>query len=248
MITYVKIILVAAVLSRSAPTLAQVDSDWTTTPFVTCMKQACPAYPDGVCSQDIVLNCHNSASGSSKEKRDTADVISSSANSLVLRDGGLTGDANPDCSASSLPKNFMVVTDIRAGAHDWCQTMKTDLLTKGVGYISQNLSTAVTKTADELHGNKAVLLSLVLSAYPPGLAAFKTLQATDTILTDGCTDALTKLATKGSGCTKDLNWYNAGSAKGETSTGALPGTINIAKNAVDWMFLTAEYLKPSAIA
>ena len=123
--------------------------------------------------------------------------------------------------------------------------MKTDLLSNGAGMISPVVQDAVIKSANELHGKKAVMLSLSLTAFPPALAAFKTVQGIDLLVSKACTDALVTLATKGSGCTAELGWYNAGKAKHETSTGALPGSINVANNAVDWFILAAEYMKPN---
>lgn len=240
--------MVAAIFSQTAPVLAQVDSSWTTTPFVMCMQRACPAYPNGICQQIVVLDCHNKAKGG-KVKRTTIDMVSSAEGSLEVRDLPVfTTDPDPACDQTSLPKNFLVVTEVRAGAQAWCQTMKTDLLAKGVGYISQDLATAVTKTGNELHGKKKLLLSLVLSAYPPALTAFQTLKGADTAVVSACTAALVALATKETGCTADLKWYNAGKVRGETSTGAIPGTVSIANAGVDWMFLTAQYLKSSADA
>ena len=248
MVTYACIMMVVVIFSQTASVLAQVDSSGTTTPFVTCMQQACPAYPNGICQQTDVLNRHNKAKGS-KAKRTTTDMVPSAEGSLEARDLPVfTTDPDPKCDPTTLPKNVFVVTDVRAGAQAWCQTMKTDVPAKAAGYISQNLSTAVTKSANELHSNKAVMLSLVLSAYPLALTAFQTPQGADTAVVSAFTAALVALATKGTGCTADLDWYNAGKAHGETSTGAIPGTINIANVGVDWMFLPAQYLKPGADA
>lgn len=249
MVAYTHAIFATAILCQATSVLGQSDATWTTTPFVACMQNACPAFPNGICSHDIVLNCHNQTQGKSgpKKKRTTLGKAASAKGSLEARQGPLsfTTDANPECDQDTLPKNFVIVSDLRADANHYCQTMKTDLLAKGAGYISQNLSTAVTKSANELHGNKAVLLSLVLTAYPPALAAFTTLQNADTAVIDACTSALVALNTKGQGCTTDINWYNAGKAHGETSTGARPGNIGIANQAVDWMNLAVNYLNPN---
>ncbi len=74
------------------------------------------------------------------------------------------------------------------------------------------LAKAVTKMGDELHGDKEVMMSLMLRAYPPPLAVLKTNQGLDTVVVQFCTAALTALATTGEGCTLDINVYNAGKA------------------------------------
>ena len=89
------------------------------------------------------------------------------------------------------------------------------------------------------------MLSLVLSAVAPeAVAALKGVQATDTAVVDVCTQAVVMIATKGQGCTKDIRWYNAGKAHEETSTGALPGSIDMVKGADDWLSLAINFLAP----
>ena len=249
MVAYTRTMLLAAVLFSASPISASpvpdanlivrddVESDWTDSAFVTCMKKTYPNFPNGVKDPNAILNCKPS------HKRS----LPVSATDLNTRDlPGLTL-ADPDCDDGAnglLPKNFMIVTDIRAGAQGWCNSMKNDLITQGIGAIDQTFNNAVTKTANELHGKKGVALSLFFALTPQGRAAIKAGVVADTALMNTCTEAITKLATKGQGCTRDINWYNAGKAKGETSTGARDGGIDISLNIDDFGYLTTDYIKP----
>lgn len=249
MVGYARTALVAALLYQATQVLStpldlaartDVDADWVESHFVKCMKGIYPNFPQGTIKPDDATKCHAQAKG--KAKRSLTDAPSSIQ--LQARGTDLTVTNDPACNSNSLPKNFMIVTDIRSHAQEYCTQMKADLIQSGVGSISPTLANAVTKSANELHGSKSVMLSLVLTAYPPALAAFKTVQGIDTAVTDACAKALTQLATKGQGCTADLNWYNAGKAHGETSTGAIGGSIDIASGPDQWLFLAVDFLKP----
>lgn len=212
-----------------------VESDWTDSTFVTCMKKTYSNFPNGVNDPNAILNCKPS------HKRS----LPVSATDLNTRD--LLALADPDCDDGAdglLPKNFMVVTDIRAGAQGWCNSMKNDLINKGLGIIDQTFNNAVTKTANELHGNKGVALSLFFALTPQGRAAIKAGVVADTTLMNTCTEGIIKLVIKDQGCTRDIKWYNAGKAKGETSTGARGGGIDISFNTGDFGYLNTEYIKP----
>lgn len=255
MVTQKHTMLVAALLLQTSGVFTtaveltrrgNIDSDWTISPFVTCMRGKDPSFPSGNILQQDVIACHDASH--SKDKRTTINMAPDSdveTYALQARQApNLQTVQDPSCSQTTLPKNFMVVSDIRSGAHDWCQQMKGDLLTAGTAKLNPTLQDAVTKSANELHGKKAVMLSLVLTAYPPALKAFQTVQGIDTMAVDACTQALSTLATKDQGCTTEINWYNAGKAKGETSTGARPGQIDIANGGEEWFFLIADYLAP----
>ena len=252
MVGYARAALVAALLYQAAHILAtpvdltaraEVDADWVESNFVKCMKGIYPNFPQGSITPDNAAKCHDQSKGHSK-RSPTASSSDILLQTRGIETRGLTVTNDPACNSQSLPKNFMIVTDIRDHAQDYCTQMKADLIQSGVGSISPTLANAVTKSADELHGSKSVMLSIVLSAYPPALAAFKTVQGIDTAVVDACTKALTALATKGQGCTADLDWYNAGKAKGETSTGAIGGSIDIASGPDPWFFLQTDFLKP----
>ena len=251
MVGYARVALVAALLYQATQVLAtpldiaartDVDADWVESKFVKCMKGTYPNFPQGTVKPEDATKCHSQAKG--KSKRSPTDSPSIQLQARGPPDLTVTND--PACNSNSLPKNFMIVTDIRSKAQEYCTQMKADLIQSGVGSISPTLATAVTKSANELHGKKSVMLSLMLTAYPPALAAFKTVQGIDTAVVDVCAKALTQLATKGQGCTADLDWYNAGKAHGETSTGAIGGTIDIASGPEQWFFLAVDYLKPSS--
>ena len=161
---------------------------------------------------------------------------------------GLALALGADCDGGSdapLPKNFMIATEIRAGAANWCNTMKTDLINLGLGQIDQTFNNAVTKTANQLHGKKGVAMSLLFALTPQGRAVIKAATAADAILVNGCAQAVTALATKGAqGCTKDLNWYDAKHAKGQTSTGVRSGGIDVSYGADEFGYMSIEFMKP----
>ena len=222
---------------------AEVDADWVQSNFVKCMKGVYPNFPQGSITADNTAKCHGQSHNA--HKRSPIGDTEIEGHGLDARDDvALSVGTDPFCDSDRLPKNFMVVTDIRANAQDYCNQMKADLIQRGVGSISPTLANAVTKSANELHGKKAVMLSLVLSAYPPALAALTTVQGIDTTIVNVCAQALTKLATKGEGCTGEINSYNAGKAKSITTTGAIGGTIDIIKDSIPWFFLETDFLKP----
>lgn len=250
MVAYTRTMLLAAVLFSASLISASpvpdanivvrdndVESDWTDSAFVTCMKKTYPNFPNGVNDPNTILNCKPS------HKRS----LPVSATDLDTRD--LTGLAlaDPDCDDGAngpLPKNFMIVTDIRAEAQGWCNNMKNKLINRGLGVIDETFNNAVTKTANELRGKKSVALSLFFALTPQGRAAIKAGVIADTTLINTCTEAITKLATKDQGCTRDIKWYNAGKAKSETSTGARGGGVDVTFNLDDFGYLNAEYIKP----
>ena len=96
-----------------------IDADWKTTPFTDCMKGKCSAFPQGPCKQEDLLTCHGQ---SGKIKRSPVGIEVDADVSLAPRDVALTftTDQDPTCESSSLPKNFMMVNDICAGAQGWC--------------------------------------------------------------------------------------------------------------------------------
>ena len=257
MLAYTHAALVAALFYQATVVLANpvdlgtrtvVDADWVQSNFVKCMKGIYPNFPQGPLTADNAAKCHaesykphkRSATGVASDSEDEGDWLEARDDDVAL---SVTND--PACNSDRLPKNFMIVTDIRAKAHDYCDEMKADLIQNGIGSISPTLANAVTKSANELHGRKAVMLSLVLSANPPALAAFKTIQGLDAKIVDVCTKALTTLATKGQGCTGEINSYNAGKAKQMTTTGAIGGAIDISNGQVPWLWLAADYMAPN---
>lgn len=255
MVTYTHIMIIAAIFSQTAPVLAGADSNESNeaTSFSACMKQACPPYPESICEHTVVLKCHDQ-SGDGKAKRNTIDKVPSVEGSLEGRDfpalPPLTLGDGALCEQLHVPKFFVSAEDIDNNATAWCQDLKKGVLTKGVGYINQKWAHAVTKSADEIHGDKAVLINLVLTAYPPALAAFKGLQNADTLVNDGCTNALKALASAKTGCTESLKH------KDGSILGAIPGAIEILNWGIHgrrdmvfehakWMFLRSEFLSPN---
>lgn len=256
MFAYTRAALVAALFYQATVVLTNpvdlaarsaVDADWVQSNFVKCMKGVYPNFPQGSLTADNAARCHTQSH--KPHKRSATGVPSDSeveGYGLEARnDVALSVTNDPACNSDHLPKNFMVVTDIRAKAKDYCNEMKADLIQNSIGSISPTLANAVTKSANELHGGKAVMLSLVLGANPPALAALKTVQGIDTKIVDVCTKALIALATKGQGCTGEINSYNAAKAKQMTTTGAIGGAIDISNGQVPWFWLAADYLAPN---
>lgn len=172
MVAYTRAALVAAVIYQATLVLTnpvdlvarvEVDADWVQSNFVKCMKDIYPNFPQGSITADNAGKCH--AQSHNAHKRSSTGDTEVEGHGLDARDDvALSVSNDPNCDSDRLPKNFMVVTDIRANAQDYCNQMKGDLIQKGVGSISPTLANAVTKSANELHGGKAVVLSLVLYA------------------------------------------------------------------------------------
>jgi len=248
MVAYSYVLLLAGalfqtnVLASPVPTPDNIQSGWVDSAFVTCMKKAVPGYPTTKPTNPKVVNGCRPGS----KKRDVFDVEEVSLDSRqlptftmptadVVCDGGFNGP---------LPKNFMIVTDIRGGAVGYCNQMKADIIASGVGYINSVTNNAVTKTADELHGGKGVLLNMLFSLTPQGQALIQAGKVSSDALQSVCVQAVTMIATKGQGCTTDINWYNAGAAKGETSTGAKGGSMLINMGSDIFAMLSNEFLSP----
>jgi hypothetical protein len=247
MVAYMHLMLLATACFQSTivsalPTPGEISANWADSAFVICIKKTYPNYPAGVTDPNIVLGCRNY-----HKKRGVTDLEADNLGSrdipgLVLAPGAEC-DGGPD---APLPKNFLVVTDIRAGAANWCDAMKSDLIKFGLGKIDQNFNNAVTKTANELHGHKGVALSILFAITPQGRAALKGATVANAALLKTCTEAITALATKGGqGCTRYINWYNAGKAKGQTSTGARAGGIDISNGPDDFGYMSMEFMAPS---
>ena len=136
MVPYTRTFLAVALLSLTVTVLAtpievfrrnEVDDKWTTTPFVNCMKGKNPNFPSGSISQVDAQDCFKSTKGHSK--RTVIDMAPQSENiTRDLKGRGLFPDLkagmNTLCDQVQLPKNFVVVTDLRVSSRDWCTQMR----------------------------------------------------------------------------------------------------------------------------
>lgn len=262
MVAYTRALLLGSIFFQASQVFAipapdivardiDIESDWVDSSFVKCMKAVYPNYPQGSITPDNALKCHTQTKANPKRSLTNAKLDTErEIRGLEARDlNSLAVSQHPDCDGFSdgpLPKNFMIVTDVRNGAQGWCNQMKNDLINYGAAQIDQKMNNAVTKTANELRGHKAVALSLLFSLTPRGRLAIKTMAVADQTVLNTCAAAIQQLATKGSGCTRDINWYNAGKAKGQTSTGARGGSLDISHGDDDFGFIDLEFLNPQS--
>ena len=255
MVAYAHAVMVAAIVFQTGQVFAtpvelvpRADSGWVQTKFFNCMKAIYPSYPTvppGTITQKDSLKCIDETKG--KAKRDVVNIAAPAS----VEERSLENRQLPDfkiiqeaiCDQLALPKNFVIVSDIRPNANQWCNDMKGDLLVRGAAQISPKLG-AVAKAGNELHGNKLAVASLMLTVLPGISAAVKSAAGFDAAMMAACTKAVTEIATKGDGCTKEINWYNAGKAKGQTSTGAIPGSIEIGTFAESWLDLHIDFADP----
>src|SRR5277367_1255102 len=134
--------------------IPDVNTEWVDSAFASCMKKTYPDYPGGVTDPNVVLGCK-------KNHKERSDMDLQPYDLAPRQIPGLALALGADCDRGSdapLPKNFMIATEIRAGAANWCNTMKTDLINLGLGQIDQTFNNAVTKTANQLHGKKGVAM------------------------------------------------------------------------------------------
>ncbi|OKL57546.1 hypothetical protein UA08_07032 [Talaromyces atroroseus] len=229
---------------------------WTTPAFIACLQNRFPNFPDGVTGSTDINDCRNSIGKRDIDAaldpsdivgelstRDTNDELDSHDIVGELAERGLDNkfrtrasltDLIPDfqaetptCPEKSLPKNFEEAAPMRAKAQELCKQIGSNLLSQGYALLSETLPDAFTKKDIWLYGNQKVVLELVLSFTPQGRAAMTAAKVSQDTAVSVCTAALTMLATKGEGCTKDIHFSKDFIFKTEQTTGVTDGIMDL---------------------
>ncbi|OJD30019.1 uncharacterized protein BKCO1_6800011 [Diplodia corticola] len=240
MVQFAQVVAFAATLIASTTFVLadDIDETWKTPPFVSCV--------DGLGSspsREAVYKCY---SRHKSDKRAIPDDDSTTTHYLEFFDARATEtDLHAECdSEDSLPKNFEIVTGIRSNAPQYCEDLKQGVLDAGIALVDKRLDNAVSKTLKHLEGGKGVLLKMAFGLTPQGQALMAGKKITEEMYSELCTKAITALATKDDGCTKDLHAYNEKKDKKYQVTGARSGGMDISLGDTLIGFVTNMYTKP----
>ena len=112
----------------------------------------------------------------------------------------------------SIPNNFMEAGPFRHAVGGICNDLADKLIQKGLekgGNAIQHKfkGTAYHKKASWLNDNKNVIFEVAMNLTPQTRAALKSANIAQGTLNSLCHDGLTKLGTKGEGCTQELGYY-----------------------------------------
>lgn len=194
--------------------------------FVKCMKGIYHDFPQ---ANNLKASDTKKCHGQTRSKRDLTYLEPD----LVPRDDTVNLE-NVICDAGAngpLTSNFMIVTDVDAQAQSICEQTTKDVAIGLASTVPILFPAYHKKLSHFQHAGEYVKLIATYANYnlPIPKNVGDTVQGK---AVDVCVQAIKKLATKGQGCTRDLNHQDGGHGA-TTSTGARSGAIDIAFGAAD---------------
>lgn len=188
-----------------------IDALGTDSPFITCLKAKDAYYDNGSMDQDVAIECRN-AFDDNHQARSTPETPKKTKCGKDSRSLPSTSEKPKKSSCGkSVPNHFMEAGPFRDAVGAVCSDLADQLLKKGLekggNAIQHKFGNGFHKKNSWLEKNQGVIFEVAMNLTPQTRAALKAAKVAKATLNTLCHDGLTKLGTKGDGCTQELGYY-----------------------------------------
>lgn len=168
-------------------------------PFIACLKSKNAYDDDGSMDHDAAIDCRHAFSDHDSTNHQSRSLPSTSETPKKSSCG------------KEVPNHFMEAAPFREAVNSVCNDLSSKLMDKGLekggNAIKHVFGNGYHKKDSWLEDNQKVILELAMNLTPQTRAALKATKVAKATFDTLCKDGLTKLGTKGEGCTQELNYY-----------------------------------------
>lgn len=225
------------------------------TPFLVCIRQKYPAFPDGDMPTDEELSdCTQASSLQSKrdeqdspfalrptepipneeESSDNAIILARTPGPSVQKLGQTLGlSEKAYCPYGGVHNEFMWAKDIKDMSRAVCNELRTTIKSKGVtgdgGIAStkKSLSNANNKKGNRMAGHKDITATFTLEIMTQPGKSLDDIRAIAEGVYDLCSDGISQIAYKDGGCGEEQRWYQATKVRFAKDIGAAGGELTM---------------------